>query len=649
MDIDIIFPRLIETLQSIPRDNIDFRIDLLDVFHQMFINHPSTRDLFRQSGGYVTLISMIVSLENTLNDTSHDDLFDKRVKLLMTIFSVLASSMRDNDTNKHFFHTQVGYSALENSLTLTGALERDGLPQHMFGMLFAFAIDDQRACDLFTTDDGSSLEQSRQKIERLLKDVSVTVDNPEIMTAILRMQSTVSYDSDLSEAILYAMYMLARSNRRNQIRLNHSGLMLAALQRVLPKEVDLLSPAMDKEKTILLDLVKKLMVMGVRLDELHLIFRGLGTCGHFPLLNGPLGESLMDLILDGVTRSRWPNFIQFDMTSSGHACLEVPALEDFPQSSSGYTFMAWFHIDRFDTQVPLMILTLFDADKAVFQLTIDPVSRKLQIHQLGVKQTIEFSSFTFQPGYWYHLSLVHQCSRLGINMSSISLYINGVCMEQTRCPYLSQPMTSTDLRAVLGTPREFAATHHPCTLTWDLGPVYLIEEVLESDVLCLFFNLGARYRSLFQDSLRQFQTYEASTALFLNLRSMTKSFTRRDVDHSVLASVMRGAGTASIPEDKTAMAFFACNSLADSQYSGLCKTGLSDAATQLIAGSIKRAKLILNASVPKVDAALTLPRVMGYLDGNFAVAHPFGVDESMWRIGGCAIPLMLVERSEVWK
>lgn len=97
------------------------------------------------------------------------------------------------------------------------------------------------------------------------------------------------------------------------------------------------------------------------------------------------------------------------------------------------------------------------------------------------------------------------------------------------------------------------------------------------------------------------------------------------------------------------MAFFACNSLADSQYSGLCKTGLSDAATQLIAGSIKRAKLILNASVPKVDAALTLPRVMGYLDGNFAVAHPFGVDESMWRIGGCAIPLMLVERSEVWK
>ncbi|KAI7848519.1 hypothetical protein BDC45DRAFT_547182 [Circinella umbellata] len=645
MDMETTFMKLIESIQSIPRTDLIFRREILITMKHIFISHPITRDIFRQSGGYVTLISMIVALEGAFldstklndhldhhNDNEKDEKEqDQLLDLLKEIFHVLSTSMRDNNVNKLFFRTHVGYNALENALELTGALDSHGVPRHVFGILFSFAVDEDndQITNLFAStnkeqDNHPPLieidqpekqrrsESLAQQVESVLKQTTMTVANPEITTSILNLQKSVSsYDLELSDAILYGIQALARSNRRNQVKLNRSGLILAALERLLPfhcdtrvDKNDLISDHVDgdkeeeeegtkknmiSEREILVQIVKKLITMGISYDELRYIFRGFGVRGSFDNLHKKVGDHLMELILDGVSRSRWPNFIQFDMSTHGYACLEIPSLPNFPPSSPGYTLMAWFYIERMDDHVPLTLLTLVDTSEGhvVSKLLIDPTTRRLQMYQAQVKQTVELNVFEFQPGYWYHIALVHQrAARLGLNINS------------------------------------------------------------EDDIVLLYFNLGARYKSLFQDTLRQFQTYEASTTLFLSLRAMTKTFSRRDMDASLLASVMRGAGSTSIQENKFVLALFSCTTLLDGHHTGLTLTGLSHPAQQLIEASTKQAQVILNAAIPKIEAALTSPRSMGYLNGNPVVAYPYGVDESLWRIGGSAVALTLIERSE---
>ncbi|KAI9493852.1 hypothetical protein BDB00DRAFT_938645 [Zychaea mexicana] len=657
MDIETSFSKLIEAVQSIPRDDLDFRRQMLLAMNRIFTAHPATRDIFRQSGGYVTLISMIVALEGAFLDPANycvDATTDQLLNILQAIFHVLATSMRNNDINKQFFKSQVGYAALENALELTGALASNGVPRHVFGILFAFAVDhDGHMNELFVlkkeNSDNNNQQEHQQElahqVERVLKQTSVSVANPEITTTILNLQKSISFDPELSGAILSGIYSLARCSRRNQVKLNRCGVILAALNRILPLDEEQHqqdSNRLQHENQILLQVIKKLMTMGISYEEMRHIFRGFGARGSFDNMHKDVGKHLMNLILDGASRSRWPNFIQFDMSSSGYACLEVPSIPNFPPSTPGYTLMAWFHIERMDEHVPLTLLTLLDSDSnAVSRLLIDPTTRRLQIHQVHVKQTVELTAFEFQPGYWYHIGIVHQRARLGLNLSSITLFVNGAWVEQARISYPSHPPGS--LRAIIGTPRDH---RQMSTLIWDLGPIYLVDETLEDDVLILYFNLGARYKSMFQDALRQFQTYEASTTLFLSLRAMTKAFSRRDMDQSLLANVMRGAGSASVQESKFVFAYIACNTLMEGPHTGLTCTGLSNAAQQLIAASNKQAQLVLNAAIPKVEAALTSPRAMGYLDGNPVVAYPYGVDESLWRIGGSAVALTLVERSE---
>lgn len=641
-DIETSFSRLMEAIQTIPRDDLDLKISILNSIRKIFATQGSTRDAFRAVSGFVTLVSMIVALEKDnerLEDSSVDHA--KNAKMLSAIFAVLTESMRDHEVNKRFFSEHVGYAALENALLLTGLFDESGIPRHVFGILIAFAVEDGTVSDVFMLEDSKYDAEARHKaIEKRLKRVSVSVANPDVLPSVLHLLRSIRYDDDLCDEVLTAIHALARGSRRNQVKMNRSGLILTALEQAYPKNEADEPPSSQKE--LLVNIVKKLLTMGVGYEEMLHIFRAFNICDHTSALQ-PKMASLMDLVIEGTSRSRWPNFIQFDMGTVGYSCLEIPDVENFPPQSSGYTLLFWFHIERLDDTMPLTLFTMFDGEKVVFTVYIDAMTRKLQIQQTGYKQKVDFNSFQFQAGYWYHLALVHQRSRLGATLSSMVLYINGVCMESVRCPF--PPQLAGDVKCTVGTPRNMASSS-ASLLIWDLGPTYLIRDLIDEDLLNLYFNLGARYKSLFQDNLRQFQTYEASSALFLSLRHMNKTFGRKEANQSALASAMRGTGNMTLlPESKFAFAFFASNALSRGLHTGLTLTGLSEEALQLVASCTEEA--ILNSAIAKLESALATPKLMGYLSGNPVIAHPFGVDESIWRIGGCAVALTLIERSEV--
>ncbi|KAI8092541.1 uncharacterized protein BX664DRAFT_260002 [Halteromyces radiatus] len=616
-DVSYAFSRVIEAVQDIPRTDLAFRLEILKTIKRIFTMYPSTRDVFRLSGGYVGLVSMIVALENAftdgsdfikLSDQPHQPLDHHKLKqtlsqVLEMILFVLMESMRDNDVNRQYFSKEVGYDTLQNALRLTGALTSDGLAAPLFGMLFSVMVQDETMCGLFTGQhanvlvDAGTLDHSTllQHIDYTLNDALVDIHNPDVALTILQLQQSVTWDQELANAVLVALYSLIRGNRQNQIKLNRSGLVLLALQRVYPRGPTEKHPLslcqiknVETEKTtnLLLQIIKKLMAMGIGDKELRYLFQCFGTDGYLTDLEDPAIDGLVDLILHGMNRSRWPNFIQFDVSGSTSsrrtASLEFSALPNFPPSAPGYTIMLWIHIERWNNDANMTIWTLWDDQQHLFfHVYLDASTRNLHIHSGTNKVDCRFESFEFKPGFWYHIGLVHHKSRLGAS--------------------------------------------------------------LNGDALNLYFHLGARYKSLYQDSLRQFQTYEASTALFLNLRGITK---RREMNKSVLANVMRGGTTTMLPENKILLALIAGNTLAYGAQTGLTLTGLSEECLDRIETDADIRYMLLNSAIPKIEQAIYATNSMGTLHGNPGIAYPFGLDESVWKVGGCALGLNLVQRSE---
>ncbi|KAI9019575.1 hypothetical protein CLU79DRAFT_704780, partial [Phycomyces nitens] len=601
------FSRMMEAIQAIPRNDLEFRLEVLKTIQRIFITHPSTRDIFRKVGGYVSLVSMIVSLEGAFSNpeefSANGDskgVLENIILVIQKVFVVLVESMRNHEVNKAYFANDVGYTALENALIMTGALDSGGIPHRILGMMMAFAVQDKRVLDLFvppkSNNRASQIVTTRiyQKVEETLNDLSVSVVNPHIIPSMLHFQKKISYDQELSTAVYVALLTLAKSSRRNQVKLNKCGLLLTALQLIFPRQEDQDMQLAPFEKGLLTQIVKKLMIMGVSDEELRYLFQGFGSDAYLTNLEDPSIAGLMELIIQGVTSSRWPNFIQFDMNTYGYASLEMPSLQNFPPNSSGYTWMAWVHVEQFDEKAELILFTVWDDKKLVFKIFLDSKTHKLRV-MANNKQEAIFDSFDFQPGFCYHVSIVHSRSRLGPSFSTMTLYVN---------------------------------------------------ETLEADVLSLYFHLGAQYKSLFQDGLRQFQTYEASTALFLNLRNISKTFSRREMTHNSLVSVMRGSISSPLAENKILFAFFSCNALSEGTRTGLLATGLGEATKKIISSNPDYQSIVLNAAFPKLEDAIFLQQKMGHLDGHPVLAYPFGLDESIWKIGGCAVALKLIERSE---
>ncbi|CAO3599779.1 unnamed protein product [Absidia cylindrospora] len=593
------FSRVMEAVQGIPRGDLSFRLEILKTIKRIFHAYPFTRDVFRLSGGYVSLVSMIVSLENAF---THTDDFDQAndddtatldndatlkrtlMDVLKMILFVLMESMRDNDTNRLYFTKVVGYEALGNALQMTGAMTQEGDAAIFFGLLFSFMVQDESMCGIFTGEhanvlvDAGTLDHSAliQHIDHTLNDSLVDVFNPGMALTILHLQKSIitgdNGDTELADAVLAALYALARGNRQNQIKLNRCGLILKAVERVYPRGSSADHPASqcqtmhqesEHSRNILIQIIKKLMTMGVGDKELRYIFQSFGTDGYLADLEDPAIDGLLDLILHGTTRSRWPNFIQLDASNDtskrtrSMASLEIPALANFPPPSPGYTMIMWLHIEQWNKVSNMAVWSLWDGQRLAFRVYLDAATGNLHIQSGASKVDCKFDSFEFKPGYWYHIGLVHHRSRLGASLSTVTLFVNGVWMEQARCTYIASGLQGylksviggecNDDESVNGGATAIEADHSH-RLIWDLGPTYIMTDTLDADLINLYFHLGARYKSLYQDSLRQFQTYDASTALFLNLRGITK---RRNMNKSTLANVMRGATThSSLPESK---------------------------------------------------------------------------------------------------
>jgi beige protein homolog 1 len=660
--------QLMEMAQTLDKREILLKTQILNIISHAFETTPSMRNSFRSFGGYVTLISVLVSLEEIYTELTSADgittsegvaIQEKEVDgLVEAVLDLLRKSMTGSSINGRHFIKNVTYGSLENAIKMTGVLQNLQSTSKLFGTLLAFATDRDEFKNIFVP--SNQLDENQPSttndvmtvsIETRLNSSSVRLVNADVMISIMNLQKEIGANHELSTQIFTSVLTLACGSRHNQILLNRNGMILHLLERLYPKptmfelsDVFEEHALTDAERHILTRLLQRLTALGMSYAELRYLFEAFEDQQSKTIsLTKKSSAIFLDTLRHSVESSRWPNFIHLDLAAKQTSTITLDHVLPFPPSS-GYTLLFWIHIEKQTESSRLTILDVIQNGETKLSIAVDGQTRHLHIEVQGRKQIMSFDAFQFQPNYWYHIGLVHNRSRLGLTSSIMALYVNGSFLEQIRCPY-NLSSGSPQSKLIFGglAPENLHVENRQ--VVWDLGPSYIIEDTLDSDIVNLLFNVGARYTALFQDSLKQFQSYETSTTLFLKLRSLSKASSKGDSSHSAFVEAMRGIGSTVIPEQKIVVALFAGNTLFEDAESMIypCNEGIK----RFLASRNNFGNVTLNSAVPKINKALWQPNGLAYLLGSPLVVRPASVDDVLWKVGGFSAVLKLVEVAEV--
>jgi hypothetical protein len=541
---------------------------------------------------------------------------------------------------------------------MTGVLKNPTSTCKLFGTLLAFATDRDEFKNIFVSSNqltehhpSNTNDAMTVSIEKRLGSSSARLVNADVMISIMNLQKEVGTNHELSTQIFTSVLTFACSNRHNQILLNRNGMILHLLERLYPKptmfelsDVFEEHALTDAERQILTRLLQRLTALGMSYAELRYLFEAFEDQQSKTVsLAKKSSLTFLDTLRYSVESSRWPNFIHLDLSAKQTSAITLDHVLPFPPNS-GYTLLFWIHIEKQSASSRLTILDVIQNGETKLSIAVNGQTQHLQIEVQGRKQVMAFNAFQFQPNYWYHIALVHNRSRLGLTSSIMALYVNGSFLEQIRCPYNLSSGSPQSKLVFGGLPSETLPAENR-QVVWDLGPSYIIEDTLDSDIVNLLFNVGARYTALFQDSLKQFQSYETSTALFLKLRSLSKASNKGDSSHSAFVEAMRGIGSTVLPEQKIVVALFAGNTISEDAESMIypCNEGIK----RFLASRTNFGDVTLNSAVPKINKALWQPSGLAHLLGSPLVVRPASVDDVLWKVGGFSAVLKLVEVAEV--
>ncbi|KAF9939088.1 hypothetical protein BGZ65_011543, partial [Modicella reniformis] len=480
-------------------------------------------------------------------------------------------------------------------------------------------------------------------VAKWLNNPKVCIQNAHVVLGIWRICMDLQGQDSLAFCGMMTLFALSCANRRNQVLMGQTALLDELLKALFDNQTQ---PAIDNGNDASFDENSAMRDIMTRLAK-RLIEMGMSSVGFRYLMEKfsatkemSFGEcsGLLDMLLHGVTHSRWPSFVQFD----GHSRLELRSLgaHNFPPTN-GYTFLGWLCIESFDEELAIQILEITDEDQRCYlSVQIEPESHKLVI-SVSHHHSVSFN-FAFEVGRWYHLAIVHSKPKLTVPGGMLSVYIDGILGDKIKCGYLSMP--SGEVKGCFGRHQKpkMTAKKEGSTLSWNLGPCYLVDEPLDVQIMDVLYNLSPRYHGNFQDSLGKFQTYETSTALNINLeaaRRRSSSGSKNNEEQVALMNAIRGTIGNSIPEDKLVFAFSGGN-LLDSTDTKTVGT---------LAGILQKeqfCRILFNSAIPRINRGINPLSAIGILVGNPLVAAPHGLDDSIWKVGGCVVALRIVESAK---
>ncbi|TGZ78286.1 beach-domain-containing protein [Ascodesmis nigricans] len=647
---------LLDSLDSsVSSPDILERLQWLSLLKRVLIDAPEAKDTFRALKGFSTLLSTLHSFAGFYNSSSRSE--EEKfhfVELVKCLFAVISEALQDHPGNRRFFSHRIGWPNLEQALAATGLPTE--APDHLFGVLLAFAMDDATLASLITStkkalevrrdkagtdlaeDEILDFVRERMSTQFCSKDLLL---NPEVMPLVISFQIAMSSGSEsviCSMVALQALLAIARASKHNLVALHGTKILSSLLPRIWNKDI------LASEQVVVRDLCQHLLELGINhLSDAHELYS-----------RAVDDEGAAQFLLDGIISSRQPPHIQFDLSINGYSAMELSTLgRTFPPTSSaGYTFSAWIHIDHWDPTAHTTIFGAFDDSQRCFVLGyIERDTQKfiLQTSLSSPRASVRFKTTVFQPHRWYHIAIVHRRSR-ATSSAKAALYVDGEFVEQIKAPYpQSPPSSNPSVQVFLGTPSQLTAQVGRGVVNdcWSIGAAHIFEDVLSDDLIAVYYRLGPRYSGNFQDTLGSFQTYEASAAL--NMRNELIHPGREE--KSDIIAAIRNKASGILPESKILMSISATQVLNDSDENNMDESMLVQSLSKQAAVNLRvhtrSKKIVINGAVPSIKEALVTPHGIGFLTGDPVVVVPQSLDDAAWRIcGAAAIGLKIVEAAK---
>jgi hypothetical protein len=170
-------------------------------------------------------------------------------------------------------------------------------------------------------------------------------------------------------------------------------------------------------------------------------------------------------------------------------------------------------------------------------------------------------------------------------------------------------------------------------------------------VLTCSFPVGFQYFGGFQDRLGGFLTYSSSTRLNLHLETVSQQEgpeASKVLAASPLLRAVRGKASDFVNEARFQFALSTLNLLSPDIREGLSLVDMSATVRPVIdAVTSRRGPVIMNAAIPSIEVALSMPSGVAWTEGSPVIVPSRGLSDAIWRLGGVSIALRLIEVSKV--
>ncbi|KAI9203243.1 uncharacterized protein BJ171DRAFT_624220, partial [Polychytrium aggregatum] len=646
--------RLLEILHSAPKHDLALKLDILAVIEDAVNASEPAQAAFRESGGFVAIISTLLGMEGIFIESTHvsPSLGESQTcdMLLESMISVLICAIRNNDMNRDAVSSQIGYNSIEDAMRITGVFESPSCPLAIGG-LFALAMENKQAFSMLSNVE--ALSPTSGKMEKpptylpkealdLLSNGGPAICNPMVMKNIINVVECMGSKSQgLSLAVLEFIQRLAWSSRFNQMKLNQAGLVETLLDWIMGRDGSPVRSLMSGEspcegktiaedtseasisapEAIVINILKRLMEVRISSDAFRSLFRTLSPTASATQKKVVLLDLLLSASISGIS----PPYVNFDNCVHEACAVVVPDFgRPFPPAL-GYTFSTWLRLEKTGHLMEIPIMTILDDErKTRFEFSIECTSMRFKL--LTYKSCVRFEVPKIERGRWYHITIIHQKPLM--SNSSLEFFINGELLEMTKCGYLGHPGSVNRVQTVLGFWGPVSGSS-PTGAVWSLGPTYFIEEVLlsESEVRAIF-NIGHEYYGNFQGMLEKYQINSINPVSLDTKATSTLS--------SILMSGSKPLSPLGIAEDKILIAFCANN------YAVLRQNNPSFE-IHPNAGQNDVASFFYNGASPKLAIN---PSSVLTVHGKVTVVCGQQILDSIWKLGGCSILLKLIETSQ---
>ncbi|EDV25542.1 uncharacterized protein TRIADDRAFT_23507 [Trichoplax adhaerens] len=120
---------LLGMMNSAPQTAVELKIDIMNTLARVFSLDPSMRSSFREVGGFIYIVSVLVSMNGSLSSKPFQawETVDQKqiLGLLKMCLRTLTLAMRDSPANKRFFTSEVSFDSLADTLQLLGCFNNN--------------------------------------------------------------------------------------------------------------------------------------------------------------------------------------------------------------------------------------------------------------------------------------------------------------------------------------------------------------------------------------------------------------------------------------------------------------------------------------------------------------------------------------------